>query len=204
MELILHRSISTPLRRRLGVRDESLDGIGRSGWNHTNNRLAVEGRMMTAKDERESVWDYPRPPRWELCSRKIEVVFAGREIVKSTRSIRVLETSHPPVYYIPPDDIGGGVLAPSDRSSFCEWKGFARYFHVTVEDRAAQNAAWSYPEPAPDFAAIRDYVAFYAHLMDACFVDGERVESQVGGFYGGWITSHVEGPFKGGSGTMGW
>jgi uncharacterized protein (DUF427 family) len=132
------------------------------------------------------------------------VVFAGQSIVRSNRSVRVLETSHPPTFYIPQEDIQEGVLAESDRTSFCEWKGMARYFHVVCRDAIAKNAAWSYPQPTPDFRAIRNYVAFYAHLMDACYVGGERVQSQEGGFYGGWITSQIEGPFKGGMGTLGW
>jgi uncharacterized protein (DUF427 family) len=132
------------------------------------------------------------------------VVFADREIVTSQRSIRVLETSHPPVYYLPPDDIQPGVLVPAERQSLCEWKGVARYYHVVVEGYSADNAAWCYPQPTPEFEAIRDYVAFYAHLMDACYVDDERVQAQRGGFYGGWITSQIEGPFKGEPGTLGW
>ncbi len=152
----------------------------------------------------ESVWDYPRPPRWEECSREIEVVFAGQRIAHSRNSIRVLETSHPPTYYIPPDDVVEGVLIPTDRITICEWKGGARYFHLLVDDYSVDKAAWSYPQPTEEFAEIRDYVSFYAHLMDACFVDGERVQAQQGGFYGGWITSHVAGPFKGVPGSLGW
>ncbi|MFZ5829478.1 MAG: DUF427 domain-containing protein [Planctomycetota bacterium] len=159
---------------------------------------------MKTKRERESVWDYPRPPIWEPCERVIHVVFAGRTIAATTRSIRVLETSHPPVYYIPPCDIEPGVLRPAEHRSFCEWKGVARYHNVSTGGNIARNGAWSYPDPAEEFEAIRDWVAFYAHRMEACYVDGELVQPQSGSFYGGWITSDLEGPFKGGPGTRGW
>jgi uncharacterized protein (DUF427 family) len=159
---------------------------------------------MAESVERESVWDYPRPPRWELSSREIEVIFAGSTIAKSNRAIRVLETSHPPTYYLPPADILDDVLLPTDRRSLCEWKGAAQYFDVKVGDSTAKSSAWSYPEPTATFESIRNYVAFYAHLMDACYVDGERVQAQPGSFYGGWITSDLDGPFKGGPGTRGW
>ena len=153
---------------------------------------------------RESVWDYPRPPRLEDCDREIRVVFAGVVIANTRRSKRVLETSHPPVYYLPPDDVAPEVLQPVSGTSYCEWKGTAQYFDVLAADLRARSAAWSYPDPTDDFAAIRDYVAFYPRLMDACFVDGERVTPQPGGFYGGWVTQDLIGPFKGEAGTMGW
>ena len=152
----------------------------------------------------ESVWDYPRPPRVEACPRVIRVVFAGQTIVETTAAQRVLETSHPPVYYIPMGEVKEGVLIPTDRGSFCEWKGNARYFHVRVGDSSAENAAWAYASPTAAFSAIQDHVAFYAHLMDACYVDDEQVRPQPGNFYGGWITEDIVGPFKGESGTQGW
>jgi uncharacterized protein (DUF427 family) len=152
----------------------------------------------------ESVWDYPRPPRVEKSSRSIKVVFNGETIVDTTRAYRVLETSHPPVYYIHPDQIKDGVLEDSPASSWCEWKGRAQYFDVVVNGRRVERAAWTYPEPAPGFEAIRNHVAFYPGRMDACYVNGERVTPQEGDFYGGWITSTIVGPFKGGSGTIGW
>lgn len=153
---------------------------------------------------RESVWDYPRPPRLESCPKDIKVVFAEHVIAQSRCSIRVLETSHPPVYYLPPEDVRFGVLLPTDRVTFCEWKGVARYFHVMVDDFTAENAAWSYDRPTEAFRRIRNHIAFYAHLMDGCYVDGERVQTQLGGFYGGWITKDIVGPFKGPAGTQGW
>ena len=152
----------------------------------------------------ESVWDYPRPPRVEDSEKHIQVVFAGVTIADTRRAKRVLETSHPPVYYIPPEDIKMEYLAQTDRTSWCEWKGRASYYSITVNGRQATNAAWFYPDPQNAYAAIRNHVAFYPQQMDACYVDGERVQPQPGGFYGGWITSDVVGPFKGGLGTAGW
>ena len=125
-------------------------------------------------------------------------------VADTTRGLRVLETSHPPNYYFPPDDVLGGVLTPAPGASFCEWKGRADYFTVHGAERTEEAAAWSYASPSPAFAPLRDHVAFYAGPMDACFVDDERVVPQPGGFYGGWITSRVVGPFKGGPGTRGW
>ncbi|MGG6297874.1 DUF427 domain-containing protein [Leptolyngbya sp. AN02str] len=152
----------------------------------------------------ESVWDYPRPPRLEPVTQPIQIVLNGVTIADTHRAMRVLETSHPPVYYIPPDDIQMQYLVASPRSSFCEWKGMAGYCTVTVGDRTLTDVAWYYPEPTPSFAPIKDYVAFYAGPMDACYVGGEKVTPQPGGFYGGWITSNIVGPFKGEPGTWGW
>jgi uncharacterized protein (DUF427 family) len=152
----------------------------------------------------ESVWDYPRPPRVEESDRHVRVIFNG-EVVADTRDAkRVLETSHPPVYYIPREHVRPGCLEPTDRETLCEWKGKAAYFSVVVGDERAENAAWSYPRPVRRFQAVRDHVAFYPSQMDACFVDGVRAEAQAGDFYGGWITPDIVGPFKGGAGTAGW
>jgi uncharacterized protein (DUF427 family) len=152
----------------------------------------------------ESVWDYPRPPRLEESSKQIQILFNGEIIADTRRAQRVLETSHPPVYYIPPEDIQQQYLTQTQRSSFCEWKGQASYYSLSVGDRTVVDAAWFYPAPTPSFASIKDYVAFYPSKMDACYVDGEQVTSQPGDFYGGWITSNIVGPFKGGAGTWGW
>ena len=152
----------------------------------------------------ESVWDYPRPPRLEPAGRRIEVVFNGETIAATDHAWRVLETSHPPVYYIPPEDIRQGVLQPAPGRSFCEWKGEARYWTVQVGDRRAEKAAWSYPSPTPGFATIKDHIAFYAGPMDHCLVDGEEARPQPGSFYGNWITDDVVGPFKGEPGSQGW
>lgn len=152
----------------------------------------------------ESVWDFPRPPCVENSNKHIQVVFAGVIIADTRRAMRVLETSHPPVFYIPPEDIRLDFLERTDRTSWCEWKGQASYYNINVEGRQAANAAWFYPDPQEAFSAIRDYVAFYPQKVDACYVDGEKVQPQPGGFYGGWITGDIVGPFKGGPGTMGW
>ena len=160
-------------------------------------------RLPTASGQ-ESVWDYPRPPRLEPLSALIEIVFSGRTIVSTRGAFRVLETSHPPTYYIPPGDIADGVLQSPTSSSACEWKGRAKALDVVVGDKRAARAAWRYDKPTTPFAAIAGFVAFHAGVMDACFVDKECVIPQPGGFYGGWITSNIVGPFKGGSGTIGW
>jgi uncharacterized protein (DUF427 family) len=153
----------------------------------------------------ESVRDYPRPPRVEPSSRRIRVVLGGETIVDTTRSHRVLERSHPPVFYVPLGEIAEGVLSPSEgRTTFCEWKGIASYYDVAVGERRVERGAWTYRAPLPAFEAIRDAVAFYPGRMDACFVDGERVVPQAGDFYGGWITAEIVGPFKGEPGTAGW
>jgi uncharacterized protein (DUF427 family) len=153
----------------------------------------------------ESVWDYPRPPRLERTARRIRVVFNGEVIADSTRALRVLETSHPPVYYIPPGDVLMERLhRDDDARSFCEWKGQAVYYSVEVEGARARRAAWAYPDPAPSFRELRDHLAFYPDRMDACFVDDEEVRAQPGRFYGGWVTSDLAGPFKGEPGTEGW
>ena len=152
----------------------------------------------------ESVWDYPRPPRVVETSKHIRVVFNGMTIAETRRAQRVLETSHPPVYYVPPEDVRMAYLREASGSSWCEWKGRARYYDVVVQGKKAERAAWAYPDPRKGFESIKDHVAFYAGPMDGCYVDGERVTPQPGGFYGGWITSDVVGPFKGDPGTRGW
>lgn len=152
----------------------------------------------------ESVWEYPRPPRLETTPRHIQVYFNGLLLADTRRAYRVLETSHPPVYYLPPADIQMQCLIPAGGQSWCEWKGQAAYYSVVVGERRAENVAWYYPDPTPSFLPIKNYVAFYPRPMDRCLVDGEVVVPQPGGFYGGWITSDVVGPFKGEPGTMGW
>ena len=151
-------------------------------------------------EDKESVWDYPRPPRVEASAERIVVVADGEVIVDTTDSLRVLETSHPPVYYLPRAAFAAGSLSPADGTSFCEFKGVARYLSVGGADRAA----WYYPEPSPGYEALAGRVAVYPGRMDSVTVDGEAVEPQAGGFYGGWITSRVTGPFKGEPGTSGW
>ena len=152
----------------------------------------------------ESVWDYPRPPRMEDVDKKVKVVFGGVTLAYTTRAKRVLETSHPPVYYVPPEDVRMEHLEPAGGRSYCEWKGVAGYYDVAVDGRREGRAAWYYPDPVPAYAALKDHVAFYPSRMDACWVDGEKAEAQEGDFYGGWITRDIVGPFKGAPGTRGW
>lgn len=152
----------------------------------------------------ESVWDYPRPPRLEKSNQHVQVRFNGETIAESRQTYRVLETSHPPVYYIPPEDIRMALLRRSPGQSYCEWKGVASYHTLTVGDRVALSVAWSYSRPSPAFAPIAHYLAFYPSKIDACFVDGVHVKAQPGDFYGGWITPDIVGPFKGDPGTVGW
>lgn len=152
----------------------------------------------------ESVWDYPRPPRLERTDSRLRVEHAGAVIAESTRGWRVLETSQPPAYYLPPGDVAMDLVRPSAHRTFCEWKGQAAYYDVVVGDVVVPRAAWCYPSPTEAFAPIRDHLAFHPQHLDGCFVDGEKVEPNEGSFYGGWITSKVVGPFKGGPGTAGW
>ena len=156
------------------------------------------------KPGQESVWDYPRPPRVAECHKHIRVIFKRVTLADTRRAIRVLETSHPPVYYLPPQDIGMEYLTRAPGASFCEWKGTAQYYNVGVGEPRAERAAWCYPAPMPGFAALAGYVAFYAGLLDACYVDDELVMPQPGGFYGGWITADIVGPFKGEPGAADW
>jgi uncharacterized protein (DUF427 family) len=153
----------------------------------------------------ESVWDYPRPPAVDPTDLLIQVIHGGHVVAETRRAIRILETSQPPAFYIPRVDCSEEMIVPSDGSSFCEWKGSASYWSVVVPGVApVRDAGWSYERPTERFAAITGCLAFYAQKMDECIVDGERVQPNPGSFYGGWITSRVVGPFKGGAGTMGW
>ncbi len=152
----------------------------------------------------ESVWDYPRPPALQPVALPVRIAFGGAVIASTEAAWRVLETSHPPVYYLPSDAFRPEVLEPAAGSSFCEWKGVARYWTLRAGDRLAAGAGWSYLEPTEAFAALRDHVAVYAGAMEGCFVGDERVTPQPGGFYGGWITPNLKGPFKGIPGSAGW
>jgi uncharacterized protein (DUF427 family) len=152
----------------------------------------------------ESVWDYPRPPRIEDTDKRIQIIFNNTTIADTRRAKRVLETSHPPVYYIPPGDVKLDYLVPRFSTSLCEWKGVAHYYGLVVSEKQVSVAAWYYMEPKPPYEALAMYIAFYADPMDACYVDGEKVRPQPGSFYGGWITSDIVGPFKGEEGTEFW
>ena len=157
-------------------------------------------KRIVPRPGQESVWDYPRPPRVEAVPERITIVLDGVVVADSTRAVRVLETSHPPVYYVPREDFGAGVLSPAEGSSVCEFKGEAGYLSVGRVDRAA----WFYDSPRPGFESLTGLVAVYPSKMDSCSVDGETVVPQEGDFYGGWITSRVVGPFKGAPETFGW
>ena len=152
----------------------------------------------------ESVWDYPRPPRVEPPDETVEIHLGGGVVARSTRALRVLETSHPPTYYVPAADFVAGALRPTTGSSWCEFKGMAAYLDVVAGPVVAARAGWTYPRPATGFEALVDHVAVMPAAMDECRVGGEVVVPQEGGFYGGWITSRVVGPFKGAPGTRGW
>jgi uncharacterized protein (DUF427 family) len=152
----------------------------------------------------ESVWDYPRPPRLEKVEKSIRIVFQGETLAETTGAYRVLETSHPPVYYLPPGDIQMQFLQVAPGGSYCEWKGNALYYHLLGRAGLIKNMAWCYPSPTPGFQPIANYIAFYAQPMDGCYVDNEKVTPQPGDFYGGWITANIVGPFKGVPGSSGW
>ena len=161
-------------------------------------------KRIEPKAGQESVWDYPRPPRLERTNKTLKIVFNGEIIAETNRAFRVLETSHPPVYYFPPEDVRIEFLTTASDASFCEWKGGANYYDLKVGEKIVEKAAWFYPNPTKSFAAIKNYLAFYPSKMDECYVNDELVQSQDGDFYGGWITSEIVGPFKGGAGTWGW
>lgn len=155
-------------------------------------------------DGQESVWDYPRPPRVDPSSERVVIELGGRVVADSRSAVRVLETSHPPVYYLPSADFAAGVLSSAAGRSWCEYKGEASYLSLTAGGVTADRAAWWYPSPTRGFEVLADKVAVYPSRMDRITVDGVTVEAQEGDFYGGWITPRVVGPFKGAPGTLGW
>ncbi len=159
--------------------------------------IAANGRP------RESVWDYPRPPRVERLDRRVRVALGGVTIVDVPSALRVLETAGAPTIYLPTEAVDGDALRPGQGGSFCEWKGAASYFDVVAGEAIAERAAWHYPDPNPAFAELRGLVSFYPALVD-CLLDDEPVEPQPGGFYGGWVTAEIAGPIKGGPGSGGW
>ena len=149
------------------------------------------------RSQRERVCDYPRPPALVRSQQPVLVRALGEVLAESSGCLRVLETFHPPTVYLPPEAMRLELLQPAAGRSVCEWKGVARYYDVVVGERRLSRAVWSYPEPTRPFAALAGWFALYPALMDGCWLDGERVTPQPGGFYGGWITSAVQGPFKG-------
>lgn len=169
-----------------------------------SKRLA-RPKPLPAGPGQESVWDYPRPPALEREARPVRIEFAGRTLAQTSSAWRVLETSHPPVYFIPRGDVDGSMLRLRSGGSFCEWKGEAAYFDVvSPEGRVAEGAAFAYPSPTARFREIAGFLSFYAGPMDGCFVGEARAAPQPGGFYSGWITPWVVGPFKGVEGSWGW
>ena len=165
--------------------------------------MTQRGRITPGPGQ-ESVWDYPRPPRVEDSSKHIKVILNGVVIVDTHRAKRILETSHPPVYYLPPEDVKMGYFTPTSRTTYCEFKGAASYYTIQVGDKTLSNGAWYYRKPTKGYESITNYIALYPSQMDACYVDDEQVQPQQGDFYGGWITKSIVGPFKGGPGTYGW
>ncbi len=173
----------------------------RAGWAHTGAT-----RPPFAQEPgpgQESVWDYPRPPIVVPDSREVLIRTGDQTVALSTRAVRVLETASAPTFYLPPDDVEEALLIPMSGHSFCEWKGPARYFALADAAERGVPVAWIYPEPFPEFETLAGWYAFYPDRV-ACFVAGERVLPQAGGFYGGWVTNDVVGPFKGEPGTSGW
>lgn len=173
----------------------------RAAWRHRGRERPVFA--IPPKAGQESVWDYPRPPRLVRDVRSVRVVHRDQPVAESSRTMRVLETASPPTFYIPRQDVRVDLLVPGRGSSHCEWKGEASYWSLRVGGELLENVAWSYENPYPEFAAIRGYLSFYPGHVE-CRVGGERVAAQPGGFYGGWVTSEIVGPFKGESGTGDW
>jgi uncharacterized protein (DUF427 family) len=164
----------------------------------------MKAKPIPPKAGQESVWDYPRPPKVEATPKRIRIIFNGVVIADSTNAKRVLETSHPPSYYIPQQDIKMEFFNATSRKTYCEYKGTASYWTISVNGKETASAAWSYQNPSKGYEAIKDFLAFYPGRMDACYIAEEKVKPQAGDFYGGWITSDVVGPFKGEPGTQGW
>ncbi len=174
---------------------------GRKGWAHTG---AQRPPFAAAPGPgQESVWDYPRPPALVADDRRVQVLLGGVTVADTVKAARVLETSHPPTFYIPRADVDDSLLTRGGGGSRCEWKGTATYWDVAAGDRIVKGGAWSYEAPFGEFEAVAGHLCFYPSRFE-CFVDGHRVEPQPGGFYGGWITPELVGPFKGSPGTVGW
>ena len=170
--------------------------------------MAFEGDAVIERIEpgpgEESVWDYPRPPRVERSAKHLVVTFASQAIADTTRALKVMETASPPTYYVPPEDLRHEFLRTSSgRHTFCEWKGRATYLDVIVGERTSSRAGWTYEHPMPNFAELAHHLAFYPARVD-CTLDGEPVRPQGGGFYGGWVTDEILGPWKGEPGTESW
>ena len=174
---------------------------GRSGWRF-DGRVRPDFALEPGPGQ-ESVWDYPRPPRLERDLRHVVVRSGDVTIAETRRALRVLETASPPTVYLPPGDVRTDLLRPEGGVSRCEWKGQASYWSVILPDRVLESVGWSYPEPFSEFAELAHHLSFYPARLE-CYIDGERVRPQPGGFYGGWLTSEIVGPVKGEPGTGAW
>lgn len=183
------------------IRDERIERTARRRVRQT---YAMRPRPIPPGPGQESVWDYPRPPRVEPCSKSVVVVFAGAELARSERALRVLETAGPPTIYVPAGDVAMDLLRPAGGHTLCEWKGWASYFDAVAGDRRSRRAAWAYEKPRPGYEQLRGHLSFYPARVDLCLLGGERVRPQPGDFYGGWITDDVVGPFKGEPGSTFW
>ena len=173
----------------------------RAGWRWYGQ--ARPPFAISPEGGQESVWDYPRPPRLVLDDRHVLVTAGGEVVAETRRALRLLETASPPGWYFPPSDVRSDLLIPAPGASACEWKGRARYWSLRAGGAVLDRVAWSYPDPLPGFADLRDHLGFYPGRL-ACFVAGERVRPQPGGFYAGWITGEIVGPWKGAPGSEGW
>ena len=152
----------------------------------------------------ESVWDYPRPPAVEPVKARLQVWFSGVSLADTVRGLRVVETSCPPVYYFPPEDVHVNFLTQMVHTTLCEWKGVATYWSVSIRGRRQEAIGWSYADPEPGYECLRRHFAFYPRITDACYVGAEQAQPQPGDYYGGWVTSTIVGPFKGAPGTQLW
>lgn len=169
-------------------------------WNLTGKKRPPFAETPSAGQE--SVWDYPRPPSLRPDTRRVEVKNGGQLIASSNRTVRICETASPPAFYIPPEDVDWDLLGAIEGRSYCEWKGSASYWGLRSKPEAGP-VGWSYARPRHPFLKVKGYVSFYPGRVD-CYVDGEHVRPQPGGFYGGWITDEIVGPFKGEPGTGHW
>jgi uncharacterized protein (DUF427 family) len=165
---------------------------------------AYPGGMATER-VKESVWDYPRPPRVEPLDRHVRIELGGETIAESDRALRVLETASPPTIYVPREDVREELLSEAEGvETFCEWKGTASYVHAEAGGKRAQRVAWYYPQPKEGYEQLIGHLAFYPRRVDAAYLDDEQVTPQPGAYYGGWITEEIEGPFKCEPGSEGW
>jgi len=181
--------------------DDEILEKARSGWHNRGDKRPDFALTPTA--EQESVWDYPRPPALVVDNRHVQVKIGDALIADTHEAVRVLETASPPTFYIPPQAVNMDLLSASSEHSFCEWKGHAAYYHCQIAGQLYENVAWYYPETYDEMNKIKNYLAFYPSRVE-CYVDGERVRSQLGGFYGGWVTDEIIGPYKGEPGSSAW